>query len=53
VISVINFPKGNSWDVVAEKSKMLTNDWMKPWREVTPGGGVYASEADVIEPNFQ
>ncbi|KAF9777956.1 hypothetical protein IL306_004300 [Fusarium sp. DS 682] len=52
-ISVIDYPEGSSWDVVAEKSKTLTNDWMKPWREVTPGGGAYASEADVTEPNFQ
>ncbi|KAF5602541.1 isoamyl alcohol oxidase [Fusarium pseudocircinatum] len=52
-ISVIDFPEGSSWDVVAEKSKTLTNDWMKPWRDVTPGGGAYASEADVTEPNFQ
>ncbi|KAM0285056.1 hypothetical protein ACHAO9_008887 [Fusarium lateritium] len=53
VISVIDFPEGSSWEVVAEKSKTLTNDWMKPWRDVTPGGGAYASEADVTEPNFQ
>ncbi|KAL9573302.1 hypothetical protein ACKAV7_002987 [Fusarium commune] len=52
-ISVIDYPEGSSWDVVAEKSKTLTNDWMKPWREVTPGGGAYASEANVTEPNFQ
>ncbi|KAF4336915.1 isoamyl alcohol oxidase [Fusarium beomiforme] len=52
-ISVIDYPEGSSWDVVAEKSKTLTNDWMRPWREVTPGGGAYASEADVTEPNFQ
>ncbi|KAH7212055.1 hypothetical protein DER44DRAFT_895045 [Fusarium oxysporum] len=38
-ISVIDYPEGSSWDLVAEK--------------MTPGGGAYASEADVTEPNFQ
>ncbi|KAG8666631.1 hypothetical protein FPOAC2_11747 [Fusarium poae] len=52
-ISVIDFPEGSSWDVVSERSKTLTNDWMKPWRDATPGGGAYASEADVTEPDFQ
>ncbi|KAM0411509.1 hypothetical protein ACHAPD_009723 [Fusarium lateritium] len=52
-ISVIDFPEGSPWDVVSERSKTLTNDWMKPWRDATPGGGAYASEADVTEPGFQ
>ncbi|XEU96104.1 hypothetical protein FSHL1_001389 [Fusarium sambucinum] len=52
-ISVIDFPEGSPWDVVSERSKTLTNDWMKPWRDATPGGGAYASEADVTEPDFQ
>ncbi|KAF5238279.1 hypothetical protein FAUST_5646 [Fusarium austroamericanum] len=52
-ISVVEFPEGSSWEVISEKSKTLTNDWMKPWRDVTPGGGAYASEADVTEPDFQ
>ncbi|EXK25348.1 hypothetical protein FOXG_17560 [Fusarium oxysporum f. sp. lycopersici 4287] len=52
-ISVINWDEGSSWDVIAQKSKLLTNEWMKPWRDVTPSGGAYASEADVTEPNFK
>ncbi|EKJ71921.1 hypothetical protein FPSE_07924 [Fusarium pseudograminearum CS3096] len=52
-ISAVEFPEGSSWDMISEKSKTLTNDWMKPWRDVTPGGGAYASEADVTEPDFQ
>ncbi|KAF4973619.1 hypothetical protein FSARC_159 [Fusarium sarcochroum] len=52
-ISVIDFPEGSPWDVISEKGETLTNEWMKPWRDVTPGGGAYASEADVTEPNFE
>ncbi|KAF5026999.1 hypothetical protein F66182_873 [Fusarium sp. NRRL 66182] len=52
-ISVVDFPEGSSWEFIAQRSKTLTNDWMKPWRDVTPGGGAYASEADVTEPNFK
>ncbi|KAJ4122951.1 hypothetical protein NW768_009942 [Fusarium equiseti] len=52
-ISAVGFPEGSSAEVIAERSKTLTNDWMKPWRDITPGGGAYASEADVTEPNFQ
>ncbi|KAJ3527007.1 hypothetical protein NM208_g7030 [Fusarium decemcellulare] len=52
-ISVINWPEGSSWDVIAEQSKKLTNDWMKPWRDVSPGSGAYASESDVTEPDFK
>ncbi|KAF6796333.1 restculine oxidase [Colletotrichum sojae] len=52
-ISVIEWPAGSSMEVAAEKSKTLTNEWMQPWRDVTPGGGGYASEGDVTEPDFQ
>ncbi|KAK3935839.1 FAD binding domain-containing protein [Diplogelasinospora grovesii] len=34
-------------------SDKLTFDWMKRWRDVSPGAGAYMSEADYIEPNFQ
>ncbi|KAJ4246292.1 hypothetical protein NW762_013643 [Fusarium torreyae] len=37
-ISVVDFPEGSLWDVISEKCKTLTNEWMKPWRDVTPGG---------------
>ncbi|KAI0169579.1 FAD binding domain protein [Hypoxylon sp. FL1284] len=33
-------------------SDRLTFDWMKRWRDVTPGAGSYMSEADYIEPDF-
>ncbi|EXF83009.1 hypothetical protein CFIO01_08050 [Colletotrichum fioriniae PJ7] len=52
-ISVMGWDVGTPAEVVAEKSKLLTNEWMKPWRDVTPGGGGYASEGDVTEPDFQ
>ncbi|KAF7556408.1 hypothetical protein G7Z17_g1471 [Cylindrodendrum hubeiense] len=52
-ISVINWDEGSSWDVIAQKSKLLTNDWMKPWRDASPGSGTYASESDVTEPDFK
>lgn len=52
-ISVINWPEGSSWAHIAEQSKKITNEWMKPWRDVSPGSGTYASESDVTEPNFK
>ncbi|KAF4815661.1 FAD-linked oxidoreductase ZEB1 [Colletotrichum siamense] len=52
-ISVIGWPVGSSMEVAAERSKLLTNEWMQPWRDVTPGGGGYASEGDVTEPDFK
>jgi hypothetical protein len=33
-------------------SDKLTFDWMKRWRDVSPGAGAYMSESDYIEPNF-
>ncbi|KAI1084178.1 FAD-binding domain-containing protein [Whalleya microplaca] len=33
-------------------SDKLTLDWMKRWRDVSPGAGAYMSEADYIEPDF-
>ncbi|KAK0631177.1 hypothetical protein B0T17DRAFT_486958 [Bombardia bombarda] len=38
---------------VAKASKVLTTDWMKKWRDVSPGAGSYMSEGDINEPNFQ
>ncbi|KAH7126087.1 hypothetical protein EDB81DRAFT_203391 [Dactylonectria macrodidyma] len=52
-ISVISWPEGSSWDVISQKSKLLTNEWMQPWRDASPGSGTYASESDVTEPNFK
>jgi hypothetical protein len=39
--------------VVAERSLVLTNDLMKYWKDVTPGGGTYMNEADINEPDWQ
>lgn len=33
-------------------SDKLTFDWMKRWRDVSPGAGAYMSESDYIEPDF-
>ncbi|KAF4975769.1 hypothetical protein FZEAL_7485 [Fusarium zealandicum] len=52
-ISVINWPEDSSWEFIAQESKKLTQEWMKPWRDVSPNSGAYASEADVTEPNFK
>ncbi|KAM0419046.1 hypothetical protein ACHAPT_011985 [Fusarium lateritium] len=52
-IAVINWPEDSSREFAAQESKKLTEDWMKPWREVAPGSGAYASEADVTEPDFK
>ncbi|KAI1842226.1 hypothetical protein JX266_011634 [Neoarthrinium moseri] len=34
-------------------SDKLTFDWMKRWRDVSPGAGAYMSESDYIEPDFR
>ncbi|KAF7562139.1 hypothetical protein G7046_g1981 [Stylonectria norvegica] len=52
-IAIINWPEGSSWPFIAQESKKLTNEWMKPWRDASPGSGAYASESDVTEPNFK
>lgn len=31
----------------------LTNDWLQSLRDANPGAGAYASEADILEPNWQ
>jgi hypothetical protein len=53
IIPWIAWDAGASLQEIAELSKTLTDDWMVPLRNVTPGSGAYASEGDVIEPNFQ
>jgi hypothetical protein len=53
------FILGGSWAAnatdaeIQQVSETMTTDWMERWREVTPGGGTYMSEADINEPNFQ
>ncbi|KAK2766979.1 hypothetical protein FQN54_006296 [Arachnomyces sp. PD_36] len=49
---------GGLWDPNATKeevevvNKRITNDWMERFREITPGGGAYGNEGDVMEPDF-
>lgn len=38
---------------IAVLSERLTMDWLKRWRDVSPGAGAYMSEADVTEPDVQ
>ena len=38
---------------IAANAKILTTDWMKRWRDASPGAGAYMSEADINEPDFQ
>lgn len=47
------WPQGSSLEVAARESRKLTEQWTKPWRDVTPGGGSYASEGDAAEPDFK
>ncbi|KAK0656943.1 isoamyl alcohol oxidase-like protein [Cercophora newfieldiana] len=38
---------------IAANAKVMTTDWLKRWRDVSPGSGTYQSEADINEPDFQ
>ncbi|KAF9869884.1 hypothetical protein CkaCkLH20_12683 [Colletotrichum karsti] len=53
VISWVTWDADTPVKRIAELSKELTDVWMQPWRDVAPNSGAYASEGDVIEPNFQ
>lgn len=55
VMHAICASRWNPTDDYATKkaaSDRLTFDWMKRWRDVSPGAGAYMSESDYIEPNF-
>ncbi|KAI1102380.1 FAD-binding domain-containing protein [Jackrogersella minutella] len=41
----------NSEADIKAASDKLTFDWMKRWRDVSPGAGAYMSEGDYIEPD--
>lgn len=49
---------GNTWTAdtdpaeVEAINKRITYDWMERLRKVTPGGGGYGNEGDVMEPDF-
>jgi hypothetical protein len=51
-IAVIALPDPDP-KAIAVLSEKLTVDWLGRWRDVTPGGGAYMSEADVTEPDVQ
>lgn len=36
-----------------EYSEHMTDSWLQPLRDATPGSGGYASEGDVTEPDFK
>jgi len=38
---------------IAANAKVMTTDWLKRWRDVSPGAGAYMAEGDINEPNFQ
>ena len=40
-------------EAIAVQSERLTMDWLGRWRDVSPGAGAYASEADVTEPDVR
>lgn len=42
-----------SWDEAAAFSAQFTNEWLQPLRDVSPLAGGYASEGDIMEPDFQ
>ena len=49
---------GSSWsedaslEEVAAANQQVTHDWMERLRDITPGGGGYGNEGDVMEPDF-
>ncbi|KAI5307691.1 hypothetical protein KEM55_007663 [Ascosphaera atra] len=48
-----------SWNATASNSEIYSkmtyfrDEILGEWRKVTPGGGAYMSEAQILEPNFQ
>lgn len=41
-----------STEELAIINKKITRDWMERLRDITPGGGGYGNEGDVMEPDF-
>lgn len=52
-ISLRVWAEGSTMGEVAALGKEMTDEWMRPWRDASPGSGAYASEGDVLEPDFQ
>ncbi|KAL1882852.1 hypothetical protein Daus18300_000490 [Diaporthe australafricana] len=51
LISALSWTSDLSLSEVSDLSLTFTNEWLKPLRDVTEGA--YASEADVLEPDWQ
>lgn len=43
---------GTPEDEIERINVRITQDWMERLRQITPGGGGYGNEGDVMEPNF-
>lgn len=52
LIYALTWSANLTWEEVSELSVNFT-DWAGGIRDVTPGSGAYASEADILEPKFQ
>lgn len=52
ILATLWDPSADDKTIIAA-SENLTNNWMKRWRDASPGAGAYMSEADINEPNFQ
>lgn len=53
LIAAIAWSADLTWAEVSDLSLKFTNNWLQPLRDATPGAGAYASEADILEPNWQ
>lgn len=51
LISALSWASDLSLSAVSDLSLGFTNEWLKPLRDITQGA--YASEADVLEPDWQ
>lgn len=51
-----NFAENAYAEVIAEANRVVNEDILQPWRDITPaseGGGSYLNEANVDEPNWK
>lgn len=53
VIPAVSWSANLSWTEAAAYSTQFTNAWLQPLRDVSPLAGGYASEGDIMEPDFQ
>lgn len=52
LIAALSWSANLTWSEVSDLSLNFTNNWFQPLRDVTPGAGAYASEADILEPGL-